>query len=62
VEVYIPPEEETDTITVPSVVLPSVDSLRIDSLSPVDSAQDSLTTRRTDAQGRTADSGRDSLP
>jgi monofunctional glycosyltransferase len=55
VEVYIPPEEETDTIAVPSVVLPSVDSLRIDS----------LTTRRTDAtdaQGRTADSVRDSVP
>src|SRR5213082_3280543 len=62
VEVYIPPEEETDTIPVPSVVLPSVDSLRIDSLSPVDSMQDSLTTRRTDAQGRIADSGRDSTP
>jgi len=62
VEVYIPPEEEADTIPVPSVVLPSVDSLRIDSLAPVDSAQDSLTTRRTDAQGRTADSVRDSLP
>ncbi len=62
VEVYIPPEEETDTIPVPPVVLPPVDSLRIDSLSPVDSAQDSLTTRRTDAQGKTADSVRDSLP
>src|ERR1043166_3307823 len=62
VEVYIPPEEEADTIPVPSVVLPSVDSLRIDSLAPVDSAQDSLTTRRTAAQGRTADSVRDSLP
>src|SRR5256886_9567852 len=62
VDVYIPPEEETDSILVPSVVLPSVDSLRIDSLSPVDSAQDSLTTRRTDAQGKTADSVRDSLP
>src|SRR5256885_153105 len=69
VDVYIPPEEETDTILVPSVVLPSVDSLgtdslspRIDSLSPVDSARDSLTTRRTDAQGRTADSARDSTP
>ena len=62
VDVYIPPEEETDTIPVPSVVLPSVDSLRIDSLYPVDSAQDSLTTRRTDAQGKTADSVRDSLP
>src|ERR1043166_8474468 len=65
VEVYIPPEEEGDTIPVPSVVLPSVDSLRIDSLAPVDSAQDSLTTRRTDAtdaQGKTADSSRDSLP
>jgi len=73
VEVYIPPEEETDTIPVPSVVVPPVDSLRIDSLSPVDSMQDSLTTRRTDAQttrrtdatdaqGRTADSGRDSTP
>jgi monofunctional biosynthetic peptidoglycan transglycosylase len=62
VEVYIPPEEETDTIPVPSVALPSVDSLRIDSLSPGDSAQDSLTTGRIDAQGKTADSVRDSMP
>lgn len=42
VEVYIPPEEETDTIAVPPVVLPPVDSLRIDSLPPADSVQDSL--------------------
>ncbi len=62
VDVYIPPEEETDTIPVPSVLVPPVDSLQIDSLPPVDSTQDSLTTRRTDAQGRTADSSRDSLP
>ena len=62
VEVYIPPEEETDTIPVPSVVLPPVDSLRIDSFPPADSVQDSLTTRRTDAQRKTADSVRDSLP
>src|SRR5438034_4101232 len=62
VDVYIPPEEETDTIPVPTVLLPPVDSLQIDSLPPVDSLQDSLTPRRTDAQGKTADSGRDSLP
>src|SRR2546430_5573124 len=62
VDVYIPPEEETDTIPVPTVLVPPVDSLQIDSLPQVDSTQDSLTTRRTDAQGRTADSGRDSLP
>lgn len=62
VEVVIPAEEETDTIPGPTVVLPPVDSLQIDSLAPVDSAQDSLTTGRTDAQGRTADSSRDSLP
>src|SRR5438105_11182828 len=48
VDVYIPPEEETDTIPVPTVLLPPVDSLQIDSLPPVDSTQDSLTTRRTD--------------
>src|SRR5438876_8054779 len=73
VDVYIPPEEETDTIPVPTVLLPPVDSLQIDSLPPVDSTQDSLTTRRTDAQmtrrtdatdaqRRTVDSSRDSLP
>src|SRR5881396_2316174 len=65
VDVYIPPEEETDTIPVPAVLLPPVDSLQIDSLAPVDSTQDSLTARRTDttdAQRTTADSSRDSLP
>ena len=62
VDVYIPPEEETDTIPVPTVLVPPADSLQIDSLPPVDSTQDSLTTRHTDTQGRTADSGRDSLP
>jgi len=73
VDVYLPPEEETDTIPVPTVLLPPVDSLQIDSLPPVDSTQDSLTTRRTDAQTtrrtdatdaqrRTVDSSRDSLP
>src|SRR6059036_3594702 len=62
VDVYIPPEEETDTIPVPTVLLPPVDSLQLEDLAPVDSTQDSLTPRRTDAQGKTADSGRDSLP
>src|SRR5207249_4154456 len=62
VDVYIPPEEETDTIPVPTVLLPPVDSLPIDSLVVADSMQDSLTTRRTDAQERIADSVRDSLP
>jgi len=73
VNVYIPPEEETDTIPVPTVLLPPVDSVQIDSVAPLDSTQDSLTARRTDArqtrrtdatdaQGRTADSSRDSTP
>jgi monofunctional biosynthetic peptidoglycan transglycosylase len=62
VDVYIPPAEETDTITVQGSILPLVDSLRIEVPPTGDSAQDSLTARRTDAQGRTADSGRDSLP
>src|SRR5438094_873041 len=66
VDVVIPAEEEeADTIPVPTVVLPPVDSAQIDSLVPVDSLQDSLRARgtdTTDAQGRTADSGRDSLP
>jgi monofunctional glycosyltransferase len=64
-DVVIPEEEEADTIPVPTVVLPPVDSAQIDSLVPVDSSQDSLRARRTDttdAQRRTADSGRDSLP
>src|SRR6266480_5992657 len=62
VDVYIPPVEETDTVTVQGSILPLVDSLRIEVPPTGDSAQDSLTARRTDAQGRTADSGRDSLP
>ena len=62
VDVYIPPEEETDTIPVPTVLLAPVDSLRVEELTPVDSTQDSLTARRADAQGRTADSSRDSTP
>jgi membrane carboxypeptidase/penicillin-binding protein len=51
VEVYIPPEEETDSLLMPvpaPVIPPALDSLR--SEVPVDS------------QGRTADSSRDSLP
>src|SRR5256886_7908385 len=62
VDVYIPPEEETDTIPVPTVLLPPVDSLQIDSLPPVDSLQDSLTARRIDAQGKPDSGGPDSLP
>src|SRR5712664_4009632 len=41
VNVYIPPEEEADTLPVPTVSLPPVDSLQIDVAPPVDSAQDS---------------------
>ena len=65
VNVEIPSEEETDTLPVPAVTVPPVDSLRVDSLAPVDSTQDGVAARRTDttdAQGRTADSSRDSLP
>lgn len=62
VDVYIPPEEETDTVPVPAVILPPADSLPIEAPSVVDSLQDSLTARRTDAQGRTGDSTRDSIP
>src|SRR6058998_2845395 len=57
VDVYIPPEEETDSLPIPlpaPVVPPALDSLRIDV--PVDSLEDSLTDRRTDAQRRTEDS------
>ena len=75
VEVYIPPEEETDTVPIPAVppvISPALDSLTMD-VPAVDTGQDSLTDRRTDAQttrrtdapdaqGRTADSSRDSLP
>src|SRR2546427_5908278 len=63
VDVYIPPEEETDSLPIPlpaPVVPPALDSLRIDV--PVDSLEDSLTDRRRDAQRRTEDSVRDSLP
>ena len=65
VEVYIPPEEETDTLTVPvePPLLPAaLESLRVSVPVPADSTEDTLQTRRTDAQGRTADSVRDSLP
>jgi monofunctional glycosyltransferase len=62
VDVYIPSEEDTDTIPVPTVLLPPVDSLELEDLAPVDSTQDSLTARRTDAQGRTVDSVQDTLP
>src|SRR5438552_700231 len=50
VDVYIPPEEETDTVPMPlpaPVLPPELDSLKIDV--PVDSLEDSLTDRRTDA-------------
>jgi membrane carboxypeptidase/penicillin-binding protein PbpC len=62
VDVYIPPAEEADTLAVPGIIVPLLDSLRIEVPPTGDSTQDSLKTRRTDAQGRTADSGRDSLP
>src|SRR5207253_8462385 len=58
VDVYIPPAEETDSLAVPAIPLPPVDSVSTGVAPPVDSVQDSLTARRTDAQGRTADSGR----
>ncbi len=65
VDVYIPPEEETDSLPLPlpaPALPPGLDSLGIDVPLPADSTQDSLTTRRTDAQGRTGDSTRDSVP
>ena len=62
VDVYIPLEEERDTIPVPTVLVPPADSLQLEELAPVDSTQDSLTARRIDSQGRTEDSVRDSLP
>ena len=63
--VYIAPEEETDTLAVPvvpPVIPPVLESLTVQVPVRVDSGQDSLQARRTDAQGRTADSSRDSLP
>jgi len=67
VDVYIPPEEEADSLQMPvpaPVAPPALDSLEVavPVPLPVDSMQDSLTARRTDQQGRTADSVRDSLP
>src|SRR5213082_1874206 len=65
VDVYIPPEEETDSLLMAvsaPVIPPALDSLEIAVPLSGDSTQDSLTARRTDAQGRTADSGRDSTP
>ena len=76
VNVYIPPEEETDSLPIPlpAPAIPAVlDSLEIAVPRQADSTQDSLTARRTDArqtrptdatdaQGRRADSSRDSIP
>ena len=65
VDVDIPPEEETDSLPLPQtapVLPPALDSLATDVPLTVDSTQDSLTARRTDAQRRTADSSQDSLP
>src|SRR2546426_346755 len=65
VDVHIPPEEETDTLPVPTVeqVLPPLpESLTVQTPVPGDTGRDSLRARRTDGRGRTADSGRDSLP
>ena len=67
-DVYIPPAEETDSLPVPipeAVTPPPPESLEVQRPAALDSSQDSLNARRTDAQtqqGRTADSGRDSLP
>jgi len=68
VNVYIPPEEETDSLPmalVPPVIPAALESLTVAVPVPADSEQDSLQARRTDAtdaQGRTVDSSRDSLP
>ena len=65
VDVYIPPEEETDSIPLPvvqPVIPPALESLNVLVPVPADSGQDSLTARRTDAQRRAADSSRDSSP
>lgn len=74
VDVTVPAEEETDSLLTPTpAILPEVDSLTIGASLPGDTTQDSLKARRTDAQttrrtdatdaqGRTVDSVRDSLP
>jgi monofunctional biosynthetic peptidoglycan transglycosylase len=68
VDVYIPPEEETDTVPmalIPPLIPPALESLTVAVPVPADSEQDSLHARRTgatDAQWRTADSVPDSLP
>ena len=62
VDVYIPPEgEEGDRVlNVPPVAVPPLESLTV---SPTpDSEQDTLKTRRTDAQRDTVRSNQDSLP
>jgi len=64
VDVVIPQEEETDTLAVPiEPPLPAaLESLQVSVPLPADSTEDTLQTRRTDAQGRTDSSGRDSTP
>ncbi|OLC72722.1 MAG: hypothetical protein AUH78_15565 [Gemmatimonadetes bacterium 13_1_40CM_4_69_8] len=47
VEVYIPPAEETDTLQVPAITLPPVESLKVEVPTPGDTAID--TTARKDS-------------
>jgi len=63
VEVYIPPagEEGDSAVNVPPIAVPPVESLKVDEPA-VDSGEDGLRARRTDAQRDAVPSGQDSLP
>jgi len=46
VEVYIPPAEETDTLSVPAITLPPVESLKVEVPTPGDTAIDTTVARK----------------
>ncbi len=46
VEVYIPPAEETDTLSVPAITLPPVESLKVEVPTPGDTAIDTTAARK----------------
>jgi monofunctional glycosyltransferase len=60
-DVRIPPEEEPDSLQLPAVVLPPLESLTVEVPAPTDIGLDSLTIR-TDAREQVENGGRDSLP
>src|SRR5206468_12409746 len=46
VEVYIPPAEETDTLQLPAITVPPVESLQVEVPTPGDTASDTTAARK----------------